>query len=73
MVTGYTIYKNYLTQISDALDAYTPCASENCSCYFDVIARDLKPFENGIPKKMIDQIQDRFLSTIIKFESIKTS
>lgn len=45
----------YITLIEEALAAYKPCKSANCSCHLDVLKADLRPFKHGITQDMIQQ------------------
>lgn len=44
-------------KISDAMKNYLPCKSEKCSCHIDVLKSDLKPYENGITREMLDEVK----------------
>nr|CAD7430731.1 unnamed protein product [Timema monikensis] len=48
-----------LIAIHEAVAAYEPCSSTNCSCHADVIAQDLAVFTDGITQKMVRDAQDR--------------
>nr|CAD7572026.1 unnamed protein product [Timema californicum] len=48
-----------LIAIHEAVAAYEPCSSTNCSCHADVIAQDLAVFTDGITQQMVRDAQDR--------------
>ncbi|CAG2067660.1 unnamed protein product [Timema podura] len=48
-----------LIAIHEAVAAYEPCSSANCSCHADVIAQDLAVFTDGITRQMVQDAQDK--------------
>lgn len=38
---------------------YVPCNLSSCSCHIDVLNNDLKPFQKGITKDMIDAVRNK--------------
>nr|CAG4649396.1 EOG090X07KN [Scapholeberis mucronata] len=52
-------WTGFRSKISQALASYEPCQFKNCSCFTQLVTEDLKLFQNGITKKMIDKAKER--------------
>lgn len=56
----YSTFDNTIIgSIDRARRAYKPCHFSNCSCFFNVLENDLKPFHGGITKESIDHVKPR--------------
>uniref|UniRef100_A0A1B6DS49 Glycosyl transferase CAP10 domain-containing protein n=2 Tax=Clastoptera arizonana TaxID=38151 RepID=A0A1B6DS49_9HEMI len=59
----YNLYKREdnerLTSLLTAKTQYTPCTFNNCSCYLDVILKDLEPFKKGITANMLKSAKQK--------------
>lgn len=58
-------YNLILSKINNSMTSYVECESKNCSCYFKTLKEDLKPFQNGISKSMIDRIRSKGVQYVI--------
>lgn len=54
-------WKEFRSKISQALGSYEPCQFKNCSCFTQLVTEDLKLFQNGITKKMMDKARERYI------------
>jgi len=53
-------WAEYKDQIKRAVANFKPCAHKNCSCYTDLVAADLAPFDkDGITRSMLDKARER--------------
>nr|XP_022914467.1 O-glucosyltransferase rumi homolog [Onthophagus taurus] len=52
-------YKKYFEEISEAKKKYTPCETDKCKCYSNVINNDLKAFTSGITKNDIERVKSK--------------
>lgn len=46
-----------VSKINQALADYVACEEKNCGCHAATITQSLYPFQNGISKKMIDDVR----------------
>ncbi|KAJ3654915.1 hypothetical protein Zmor_014067 [Zophobas morio] len=54
-----TKYLKYLKDFTTAKESYTPCDNTKCGCYSSEVANDLKVFNKGISKQMVDNIKNK--------------
>lgn len=52
-------YRSYLEKIAEAELSFKQCDENNCKCHAAVIATDLKTFETGITKQMLDNVKSK--------------
>lgn len=58
-------YNQVLSHISASVSKYKECESNNCSCFFQTLIEDLKPFKNGITKSMINNVRSKGVTYLI--------
>jgi len=49
----------FKSDVYNAKNSFTPCKSKNCSCFYSRLEQDLKPFQNGIELKDIDNVRSK--------------
>lgn len=52
-------FEKYLTLIREAKKNYIPCNQTKCSCHAEVITNDLKIFNKGISKKLLQDVKSK--------------
>nr|CAG4651040.1 EOG090X07KN [Simocephalus serrulatus] len=52
-------WTEFKSQISQALSKYEPCQYQNCSCFTHLVTEDLKLFQDGITKEMLQKAKEK--------------
>ena len=63
-------WRELKSKISQAVADYVPCKSKNCSCFTDLVASDLLPFQNGITKAMLEKSKEKYYKFKLKSSRI---
>uniref|UniRef100_A0A8C6SZ77 Protein O-glucosyltransferase 1 n=1 Tax=Neogobius melanostomus TaxID=47308 RepID=A0A8C6SZ77_9GOBI len=56
-------WKKIKDNIASAVQAYTPCDSDNCGCHISVLQDDLRPFKGGISEDFMAATVKRAVGT----------